>query len=98
MIAKKLRIISSVLATLGISAFFAFQYFLQAEELGGFKEGTEQYNGYRYAQNNQLKSVDQCDDEKDDPALNFILIFFKAVSSSLIPRIGEDFCLLKLKK
>lgn len=71
MIAKQLRIISSVLAILGISAFFAFQYFLQAEKLGGFKEGTEQYNGYRYAQDNQLKSIDQCDDEKDDLAMNF---------------------------
>ncbi|NNH01602.1 hypothetical protein HLH18_12160 [Acinetobacter sp. ANC 5414] len=77
MIAKQLRIISSILAILGISAFFAFQYFLQAEELGGFKEGTEQYNGYRYAQDNQLKSVDQCDDEKDDPALNFNPDFFQ---------------------
>jgi len=71
MISKQLRILSFVLAVLGISAFFAFQYFLQAEEFGGFKEETEQYNGYRYAQDNQLKSVDQCDDERDDAAMNF---------------------------
>ena len=71
MISKQLRILSSVLAVLGISAFFTFQYFLQTEEFGGFKEGTEQYNGYRYAQDNQLKSIDQCDDERDDPAMNF---------------------------
>ncbi|WP_407303349.1 hypothetical protein [Acinetobacter sp.] len=71
MIAKKLRILSSVLAILGISAFFTFQYFLQTEEFSGFKEGTEQYNGYRYAQDNQLTSIGQCDDEKDEPAMNF---------------------------
>ncbi|WP_425919080.1 hypothetical protein [Acinetobacter sp. TSRC1-2] len=62
---------SSVLTILGISAFFAFQYFSQPEEFSGFKEGTEQYNGYRYAQDNRLNSVKQCDDEKDDPAINF---------------------------
>ena len=71
MISKQFRIMSSVLAILGISAFFIFQYFSQPEEFGGFKEGTEQYNGYRYAQDNQLNSVDQCDDEKHDPAINF---------------------------
>lgn len=85
MIAKKLRIISSILAILGISAFFGFQYFLQAEELGGFKEGTEQYNGYRYAQDNQLKSADQCDDEKDDPALNFNPDFFQGCKQFFNP-------------
>ena len=71
MLSKKLRILSSVLAILGICGFFIFQYLLQPEQLGGFKQGTEQYNGYRYAQDNQLKSVDQCDNEKDDPVINF---------------------------
>ncbi|WP_212749464.1 hypothetical protein [Acinetobacter bohemicus] len=39
-----------VLAVLGIAAFFYFQQSMKADELGGFKQGTEQYNGYRYAQ------------------------------------------------
>ncbi|WP_249409233.1 hypothetical protein [Acinetobacter sp. SFB] len=71
MLSKQLKILSSILTILGICAFFAFQYFLQSDERGGFKEGTEQYNGYRYAQDNQLKSVDECSDGKNDPAMNF---------------------------
>ncbi|MCY1161318.1 hypothetical protein D9M71_11080 [compost metagenome] len=59
-----------VLAVLGIAAFFYFQQSMKADELGGFKQGTEQYNGYRYAQDNKLVSVNQCDDEKDDPEMN----------------------------
>jgi hypothetical protein len=58
-------------------SFFIFQYVIQPEKLGGFTEGTEQYNGYRYAKDNQFKSVDQCDDEKDDPAINFNQDFFE---------------------
>ena len=66
MLPKQLKILSTALAILGIAAFFIFQYVIQPEKLGGFTEGTEQYNGYRYAKDNQFKSVDQCDDEKDD--------------------------------
>lgn len=49
---------------------------MKPEKFGGFKEGAEQYNGYRYAQDT-LKSVDQCDDDKDDPAMNFNEEFFE---------------------
>jgi hypothetical protein len=42
---------------------------MRPEVLGGFKEGTEEYYGYRYASDNQLKSADKCDDEKDDPQM-----------------------------
>ncbi|CAB1221400.1 hypothetical protein [Acinetobacter bouvetii] len=70
MISKQLRILSTVLAIMGLCLFFIFQYFLQPTVLGGFNEGTEQYNGYRYAQDNQLKSEEQCDDEKDDPEMH----------------------------
>lgn len=68
---KPFKTISAVLAIIGIVAFIYFQSTMKPEEFGGFKEGTEQYNGYRYAQDNQLNSVDQCDDEKHDPAINF---------------------------
>jgi len=77
MLPKQLKILSTALAILGIAAFFIFQYAMQPEKLGGFTEGTEQYNGYRYAKDNQFKSVDQCDDEKDDPAINFNQDFFE---------------------
>ncbi|WP_252053593.1 hypothetical protein [Acinetobacter silvestris] len=42
---------------------------MKPDELGGYKEDTEQYSGYLYAQDN-LKSADQCDDEKDIPEMN----------------------------
>ena len=73
---KPFKIISAVLAIIGIAAFIYFQSSMRPEEFGGFKEGTEQYNGYRYAQD-MLKSVDQCDDDKDDPAMNFNEEFFE---------------------
>lgn len=50
-------------------AFLYFQYSMKPDELGGYKEDTEQYSGYLYAQDN-LKSADQCDDEKDIPEMN----------------------------
>ncbi len=68
--------ISAILAIIGISAFLYFQYSVKPEKFGGFKEGTEQYNGYRYAQD-MLKSADQCDDDKDDPAMNFNEEFYE---------------------
>ena len=61
---------SSALVVLGVAAFIYLQYQMRPEELGGYKDGTEQYFGYRYARDNQLKSSDQCDDEKDDPEMN----------------------------
>lgn len=64
------KIISTVLAILGIALFIYFQVQMRPEVLGGFKEGTEEYFGYRYARDNQLKSADQCDDEKNDPQMN----------------------------
>lgn len=63
------KIISTSLAILGIALFIYFQYQMRPEVLGGFTEGTEQYNGYRYASDNQLKSADKCDDEKYDPQM-----------------------------
>lgn len=70
MITKQFKIVNAIIAVLAIAAFIYFQYSMKTDELGGFKEGTEQYNGYRYAQDNTLKSADQCDDEKDDPEMN----------------------------
>lgn len=70
MISKQFKLLSTVLAVLGIAAFAYFQYQMRPEVLGGYKDGTEQYFGYRYARDNQLKSADQCDDEKDDPEMN----------------------------
>lgn len=70
MISKQFKIVNGILAVLGIAAFLYFQQSMKADELGGFKQGTEQYNGYHYAQDNKLKSVNQCNDEKDDPEMN----------------------------
>lgn len=70
MISKQFKLMSTILAVLGLTAFFYFQYQMRPEVLGGYKDGTEQYFGYRYARDNQLKSADQCDDEKGDPEMN----------------------------
>ncbi|WP_291370065.1 MULTISPECIES: hypothetical protein [unclassified Acinetobacter] len=77
MMTRQAKIISVVviLILIAIAAFLYFQS-MQAKEFGGFEEGTEQYYGYRYAQDN-LKSVDQCDDDKDDPSMNFNEEFFQ---------------------
>jgi len=74
---RQAKIISVVLVLIliAIAAFLYFQS-MKKEEFGGFEEGTEQYYGYRYAQDN-LKSVDQCDDDKDDPSMNFNEEFFQ---------------------
>ena len=45
--------------------------------LGGFKAGTEEYFGYRYARDNELKTADQCDDEKGDPLMKINAKFVK---------------------
>ena len=50
---------------------------MRPEVLGGFKSGTEEYFGYRYARDNELKSVDQCDGEKNDPQMNINAKFVK---------------------
>ena len=65
MITKQFKIVNAIIAVLAIAAFIYFQYSMRTEELGGFKEGTEQYNGYRYAKDNQLKSADQCNDDAE---------------------------------
>lgn len=70
MISKAFKIRSAIFVVVGIVIVIFFQQTLKADELGGFKEGTEPYNGYRYARDNELKSTDQCDDEKDDPEMN----------------------------
>ena len=82
MISKQFKIVNAVLAVFGIAAFIYFQQAMKADELGGFKEDTEQYHGYRYAQDNQLKSADQCDDEKDDPEMNVNAEFIEGCESS----------------
>ena len=70
MISKQFRIVNAILAVIGIAAFIFFQYQMRPDTLGGFEEGTEEYYGYQYAQMNELKNADQCDDEKDDPEMN----------------------------
>lgn len=67
MISNNLKLISTILAIIGVLAYFYFQYQMWTDIPGGFKEGAEPYNGFRYARDNQLKSVDQYDDEKGDP-------------------------------
>lgn len=53
------------------------------EVLGGFKAGTEEYFGYRYARDNELKTADQCDDEKGDPQMNINAKFVKGCEAFL---------------
>ena len=77
MISKQFRIVNAILAVIGIAAFIFFQYQMRPDTLGGFKEGTEEYYGYEYAQMNELKNADQCDDEKDDPEMNINEKFLK---------------------
>jgi hypothetical protein len=77
MISKQFRIVNAVLAVIGIAAFIFFQYQMRQDKLGGFKEGTKEYYGYQYAHDNNLKNVDQCADEKDDPKMNINEAFIK---------------------
>ena len=70
MISKKFRIVNAILAVIGIAAFIFFQYQVRPDKLGEFKEGTEEYYGYQYARDNNLKTTDQCDDAKVDPQMN----------------------------
>ena len=77
MISKEFRVISTLLAIIGLIAFLFFEYQMRPDQLGGFKEGTEEYYGYQYARDNKLKSADQCDDEKDDPEMNINETFLK---------------------
>ena len=77
MISKQFKIVNAVLAIIGIAAFIFFQYQMQPKKLGGFKECTEEYYDYQYARDNNLKSADQCDDEKGDPEMNINEVFIK---------------------
>ena len=73
MISKQFKIVNGILAVIGIAAFIFFQYQMRQDKLGGFKEGTKEYYGYQYAHDNNLKNVDQCYDEKDDPKMKHLL-------------------------
>lgn len=73
MISKQFKIVNAILAILGIAAFLYFQQSMKADELGCFKQGTE----HRYAQDNKLVSVGQCDEERNDPLINFNQKFFE---------------------
>lgn len=77
MISKQFRIVNGILAVMGIAAFIFFQYQMRPDTLSGFKEGTEEYYGYQYARDNNLKNVDQCDDEKSNPEININEVFIK---------------------
>lgn len=47
----------------------------------GFADGSEQCDGYLYAKYNQLKSIDQCDDDKDDPEMKINKVFIEGCES-----------------
>lgn len=47
----------------------------------GHEYRTELCNGYLYAKYNDLPSADRCDDEKDDPEINFNEEFHKGCLS-----------------
>ncbi|MNY89785.1 hypothetical protein D3C78_60890 [compost metagenome] len=77
MITRQFRIVNAVLAVIGIVAFIFFQYQMRVDKLGEFKEGTEEYYGYQYARDKNLKSADQCDDENNNPKMNINEAFIK---------------------
>jgi hypothetical protein len=58
--------------------------------LGGFKAGTEEYFGYRYARDNELKSADQCDDEKNDPQMKINTAFVKGCEAFFKKKIAHE--------
>ncbi len=66
---KRIIAVNSILAIIGVSILIYLQYQLRPEMLAGFKAGTEEFFGYCYARDNELKSADQCDDEKADPQM-----------------------------
>ena len=74
---KRIIAVNSILVFIGVSILIYLQYQLRPEVLGGFKAGTEEYFGYRYARDNELKSADQCDDEKNDPQMKIKTAFVK---------------------
>lgn len=47
----------------------------------GFEDGSEQCDGFLYAKYNQLKSIDQCDDDKDDPEMQINKVFIEGCES-----------------
>lgn len=47
----------------------------------GFEDGSEQCHGYLYAKYNQLKRIDQCDDDKDDPEMQINKVFIQGCES-----------------
>ncbi|CAB1207501.1 hypothetical protein [Acinetobacter bouvetii] len=77
MLTKQVKMIG-VVVVLIIIVIAGWMYYqsMKTPAFGGFQEGTEQYYGYRYA-HDHLKSVDQCDDDKDDPSMNFNEQFFE---------------------
>ena len=73
-------IITGVVLILIALAALLYAQSRKKEEFGGFQEGSEQYYGYRYAQDH-LKSVDQCDDDKDDPEMKINKVFIEGCES-----------------
>lgn len=47
----------------------------------GFADGSEQCHGYLYAKYNQLKSIDQCDDDKGDSKMQVNKVFKQGCES-----------------
>lgn len=56
------------MAIIGLAAFLFFEYEMSSDIAGGFKEGTEEYKGYQYARDNNLKRAEQCDEKADSQA------------------------------
>lgn len=47
----------------------------------GFEDVSEQCHGYLYAKYNQLKSIDQCDNDNDDPEMQINKAFIQGCES-----------------
>lgn len=87
---KRIIAVNSVLAIIGVAVLIYLQYQLRPELLGGFDAGTEEYFGYRYARDNELKSADQCDDEKGDPQMKINLKFIKGCEAFFKKEITHE--------
>lgn len=60
-----------IIILLGMSLAFTAYLYADYKRTGGFKENTDEYNGYRYFTDNnitELKSCEEVDKEYEEPA------------------------------
>ena len=68
---KQFKIVNVILAIIGVAAFLYFQESIRTQDKEPFKQGTSEYAGYHYAQENKLAGADQCKNAKDNAVKAF---------------------------